>query len=466
MIAVNIHIPKRIPTRYSAALKKLPRQPKTMQKPTTTITSTLLTLITALFMSAATADSFYRIQNHWKPNQEINLETGAPTSSPTKPGWWSADWILEPTGEPGHVRLKNRWKGTYLNVENGSLQATAIKPGWWSAMWRLEPASQGLYRIRNKWKPNDYLNIEHGRLEASAIKPGWWSAKWRIQDASGRQYAQADGSSPSSSANPAPKAAIGVSANSALGRQILASPGKQCVKAKFGIGYAATVRWYEPQNVEYTPKTGALNITPGASAYKTEKIAVLQTSCVQTNKKMVAQISVIGGDIANEAITLAAGTAVAVGSGVAGAFVCVGTVGAGCPAAVAGVSAAVGGSVSAVGMALPDAKDTFYIGSPGKLELAGTVWEPSYEEVREFGKGKPAGARCDSDGECANDTCARESAADGNRSICCPSGKEGMFAAREYCYGMKRGTICKSDAMCASGNCAGNASGLRNGVCD
>jgi len=181
---------------------------------------------------------------------------------------------------------------------------------------------------------------------------------------------------------------------------------------------------------------------------------------------MIAQVSVIGGDIANQAITLAAGTAVAVGSGVAGAFVCIGTVGAGCPAAVAGVSAAVGGAVSAVGMALPDAKSTFYIGSPGKLELSGTVWSPSYTEVREFGKGKPAGAACGSDGECANNSCARASAAPGNSSICCPSGREGMFSAHEYCYGLKRGTACWSDAMCASGNCSGNMSGMKRGSCD
>ena len=250
-----------------------------------------------------------------------------------------------------------------------------------------------------------------------------------------------------------------------LANQLLRSPGKQCVKAKFGILYAAKVRWYDPLSVIYNPDNGEIAIKNGARAYKTEDVAVLQTSCVQTNKKMVAQVSVIGGEIANQAITIAAGTTVAIAGAVTGAVVCVGTVGAGCPAAVGGVSAAVGGAVSLAGMALPDAKTTFYVGAPGKLELSGTVWSPEVEEVRAFGKGLPIGRECSSDGQCANNTCARDSAREGNRSICCPSGREGFYTGYEYCHGLTSGQVCWTDAMCSSGICEGNMYGAQRGEC-
>lgn len=321
-------------------------------------------------------------------------------------------------------------------------------------MWALEPAHDNTFRIKNRWK-NTYLNNQNEKLTAGNVEPGWWSAMWRIQDVGGNQFQLSKAQH---------SAEQGVAATSKVGKEILASPGKQCVKAVFGVGYAAKVRWYEPQNVIYDPVTEGISLRPNAKTYKTENIAVLQTSCVESEKKMVAQVSVVGGEIANQSIALAAGTAVAVASGVAGAVGCVGTAGAGCPAAAAGIGAAVSGAVSAASMALPDSKGTFYLGSPGKLEISGTVWSPSYAEVREYGKGKQAGASCESNTECANDTCGRESAADGNKSICCPSGQKGLYAGHEYYYGLKKGTTCWSSAMCASGTCGGNLGGLQRGT--
>ncbi|WP_457939675.1 hypothetical protein [Mesorhizobium sp. 10J20-29] len=239
----------------------------------------------------------------------------------------------------------------------------------------------------------------------------------------------------------------------------------QCVKAKFGIGYVARVNWYQPQNMLLDEVTSAMTLRPGAKADKTEKIAVTEKSCITSKKRMVATVSAVGGESANTFISIAAGTIVAAGTGIAGAFVCVGTVGVGCPAAVAGVSAVAGGTVSAVGAALPDAGGMFYIGAPGSLEVSGTVWKPSSTEVQAWGAGKAINASCSSDSECANNTCARDSARDGNRSICCPSGKEGMYAAHEYCYQLPRDKVCWSDAMCSSGNCKGNMNGLQRGKC-
>jgi hypothetical protein len=53
------------------------------------------------------------------------------------PGWHSAMWELEPVEGTNYVRIKNRWKGTYVNIENG-LNCTEIAPGWQSALWKID----------------------------------------------------------------------------------------------------------------------------------------------------------------------------------------------------------------------------------------------------------------------------------------------------------------------------------------
>jgi len=78
---------------------------------------------------------------------------------------------------------------------------------------------------------------------------------------------------------------------------------------------------------------------------------------------------------------------------------------------------------------------------------------------------KTVGQSCEANKECANDACARESAADGAKKTCCASGDYTTFGGYDYCTKMANGTVCWSDAMCASGNCKGNMSGLQKGVC-
>jgi hypothetical protein len=69
--------------------------------------------------------------------------------------------------------LQNRWKpNAYLNVESGTIQSTPIGPGWPSARWTFEQVpGTGLYLIRNVWQRNEYLNIESGALTAGPIQP-------------------------------------------------------------------------------------------------------------------------------------------------------------------------------------------------------------------------------------------------------------------------------------------------------
>ena len=46
-------------------------------------------------------------------------------------------WEIEPVEGTNYVRIKNRWKGTYINIENG-LNCTEISPDWHSAMWEID----------------------------------------------------------------------------------------------------------------------------------------------------------------------------------------------------------------------------------------------------------------------------------------------------------------------------------------
>jgi len=304
--------------------------------------TTFIWAVSAWLPSVAEAqESYVRIESVWKPNHQINIETGSPIASETQPTWWSADWVLEPAGRD-QVRIKNRWKGTYLHLETGRLTAGPIEPGWLSAMWVMENAGQGLTRFQNAWK-GTYLNIESGTLTAGPIQPGWNSAMWRVKG----------GGTGVDQVSKAAATVGGVAADSSAGQEILARRGRQCVKAIFGIGYAAKVRWYASQVVNYDPVTKALTLREGAQPEKEETIdvAIKNTSCIENKKMMFAQVSVIGGEFANEAITIATGTAVAIASGVAGAVACIGTVGSGCPAAAAAVGATVSGVVSSVALA-------------------------------------------------------------------------------------------------------------------
>lgn len=154
------------------------------------------------------------------------------------------------------------------------------------------------------------------------------------------------------------------------------APGKQCIYNRGG--YALTVQWYNPGLIvfnggdadDYTKYT-----TPG-TPFRTEKIALGQTSCTDAANRS-AVVRIIGQEFLNEAVTIAVGTSVGIGTSLLGAIACVGTAGIGCPAAVGGVAVLTAGSISAVGLALPDIKEIAYIGVPGSanyLDFSGTAW--------------------------------------------------------------------------------------------
>ena len=76
-----------------------------------------------------------------------------------------------------------------------------------------------------------------------------------------------------------------------------------------------------------------------------------------------------------------------------------------------------------------------------------------------------AGTACDSNTDCANKACGRQTADDGAVTTCCPSGKSAPYAGYDYCLDMPSGSTCWSDAQCASDYCGGNAGGIQRGKC-
>ncbi len=149
-----------------------------------TLSDTDIAMVQRFYSGEVPRYDFVQMQNYWKRNKIINVETGVVDASPAKDYWHSAHWSLEKVGD--FYRIKNRWiPNTYLHIENGTLEAGNAPSGWWSSQWTLtkvdnvEDQLTGIvFRIQNRWKPGFFLHVENGMLEAGPVKPYWWSARW------------------------------------------------------------------------------------------------------------------------------------------------------------------------------------------------------------------------------------------------------------------------------------------------
>lgn len=157
------------------------------------------------------------------------------------------------------------------------------------------------------------------------------------------------------------------------------TPGKQCIFNN--AAFSVHVDWYDPGSIVFKggdPKNYKnYTILNDAKPIKTDKnVTVGLSSCTDAGNR-AAVVRIVGHDIANSAITIAAGTVAGAATGVAGAFVCAASVGAGC-VALAVVAPVVGGTISAVEKVLPAVQEIAYMGSPGTtnyVDLSGTIWQ-------------------------------------------------------------------------------------------
>jgi hypothetical protein len=157
-------------------------------------------------------------------------------------------------------------------------------------------------------------------------------------------------------------------------------PGKQCIFNN--SAFSVKVEWYNPGSVVFKGKNatefndyGKYEVS-GKPVQTKDNVTVGLSSCTDGGNR-TAVVRIVGHKIANNAITIAAGTLTGIATGVAGAFACAGTAGAACPAAAVAIGTATSGVVSAVTAALPDVQEIAYIGSPGTknyLDVSGTIW--------------------------------------------------------------------------------------------
>ena len=231
----------------------------------------------------------------------------------------------------------------------------------------------------------------------------------------------------------------------------------QCVKSVAGVGYSATVEWYEPGT--YSDDKIRLG-----SVVKSEPIPVGMSSCYTSRTRMFAAVRMIGKDVASSAVALSSGVVVLVGS-TSACLVATGGVGSGACGALG--EGAFDLTVGAVALALPNPDEVIYTGAPSMVELGGAVWNPSAKESRPWETRLSARSSCTSDDQCNSRACGRETAV-GGTSFTCSRHANGVttYAGNDYWMYMPQGSTCWSDYMCASDSCSGNMGGFTKGTCD
>jgi aqualysin 1 len=133
-----------------------------------------------LLLYSQPANNYRKISNRWQPTKYIHTETGLQASA-IQPGWWTAQWVMEPVAGTQFYRIKNRYTGYYLHAENGPVEAGTVLSGWLSAHWELEPQQGGWFRIRNRYR-GTHLHVEYGSLQLGTVQSSWISAHWKIED--------------------------------------------------------------------------------------------------------------------------------------------------------------------------------------------------------------------------------------------------------------------------------------------
>jgi hypothetical protein len=80
-----------------------------------------------------------------------NQASGSVEVAGVKPEWDSGQWLFEAVPGTPFVRIKNRWKNTFLTDVNGALRATPALPDADEAHWTFEPVDGTSYvQFRNR----------------------------------------------------------------------------------------------------------------------------------------------------------------------------------------------------------------------------------------------------------------------------------------------------------------------------
>ncbi len=125
--------------------------------------------------------------NRWKPNQYIMAQNGVvkmgtPSSSNDVAALWDfTDVIVNDTLSYFTLHSKANFK-MVLNIEKGKVEISEVPTAFWSAQWFAETImvdGKAYIRLKNRWK-GTYLNIEKGFLDCTDVPAAFWSSHWDI----------------------------------------------------------------------------------------------------------------------------------------------------------------------------------------------------------------------------------------------------------------------------------------------
>lgn len=173
---------------YIKKIKSAPPKPDVATRPPTQPTPNTTTSGTSQptiqYIEAATLYGAYSLRARAADRVHINNnDTGVVTAGSGSPDSKSSHWFFEEVAGTKYVRIRNRWKGTYLFVEEGVVQALPRKRSDTYSQWILEVprTSANSVIIRNR-ETGEYLGWQKGAefLTASSGLPRVTNGHWRL----------------------------------------------------------------------------------------------------------------------------------------------------------------------------------------------------------------------------------------------------------------------------------------------
>lgn len=125
--------------------------------------------------------------NRWKPTQYIMVQNGVakigvpPSATDVSALWDFTDIIVNDTLSYFTLHSKANFK-KLLNIETGKVELSEVPTSFWSAQWYFEYINSNgkvWVRIKNRWK-GTYLNIEKGVLDCTAVPEAFQSSHWEV----------------------------------------------------------------------------------------------------------------------------------------------------------------------------------------------------------------------------------------------------------------------------------------------
>jgi len=116
-------------------------QPPGPQDPATVIASTAAEQLPQVSpVEQFQLNGNYRLATQVDGSKVLNSQaSGTLDVAAARPEWDSAQWMFEPVGGTPFVRIRNKWKGTYLADFNGKPRAMPAAPNATETQWTFEP---------------------------------------------------------------------------------------------------------------------------------------------------------------------------------------------------------------------------------------------------------------------------------------------------------------------------------------